>query len=161
MINMRDQLTRIAVIVGMFFIVSVLMNLTSHQDAEEVTAVDTQTNPVAVMADTADATINYIPAYAALNPYQAATEQSANAQFDPSDDYWGLPRSPGHEETAAYCAACHTLQIVMQQQQTADSWDYLLNWMVSKQGMAEPPADARALIHDYLTREFGTDQAPE
>ena len=66
-----------------------------------------------------------------------------------------LRRSEGVETVAAYCSACHTLQIVMQQRQTRDGWDYLLTWMAEKQGMAEPPPDMRAEILDYLSREFG------
>ncbi|WP_411818931.1 hypothetical protein ABFZ85_07670 [Hyphococcus formosus] len=158
---MRDHLTRIAIIIGMVVIVFTLTKLMSPPEMDAEALAQESADPIAIMAETADAAINYAPAYAALNPYQTAMTQSANAQFDPSDDYWGLPRTPGHEETAAYCAACHTLQIVMQQQQTPEGWDYLLDWMVTKQGMAEPPADTRALIHDYLSREFGTDASPE
>ncbi len=99
--------------------------------------------------------INYGPAYAALNPYQSQSTQIAGTLFDPSDDYWGLPRSVGHDTVSAYCAACHSLQIVMQQRQSRDGWDYLLTWMTDKQGMAAPPPETREEILNYLAREFG------
>ncbi len=99
--------------------------------------------------------INYAPAYAALDPLLNNAIADAASLFDPGDDYWGLPRSQGYEETAAYCTACHSLRIVMQQRQTRDGWDYLLTWMRDKQGMAEPFPEDRELLLDYLTREFG------
>ena len=98
--------------------------------------------------------IDFAPAYAALNPYADVSASTVATTFDPNDDYWGLPRSEGYETVAAYCSVCHTLQIVMQQRQARDGWDYLLTWMAEKQGMAEPPAETRAEILNYLSREF-------
>ncbi|GJL96088.1 MAG: hypothetical protein DHS20C05_24930 [Hyphococcus sp.] len=108
-------------------------------------------------ANDATIQINYAPAYSALDPLLSIDTNTNPSQFDPQDDYWGLPRSKGSEETAAYCTACHSLRIVMQQRQSRDGWDYLLTWMTEKQGMAEPFPEDREILLDYLTREFGVD----
>ena len=90
----------------------------------------------------------------ALDPGLAPSETIA-AAFDPTDDYWGLPRNEGYDLVAGYCAACHSLRIVMQQRASAERWDALLDWMVEKQGMAEPPAEDRAALVRYLSEAFG------
>ncbi len=112
-------------------------------------------DPVLQMANAWMGEIGYAPSYAALNPYAEASAETASSAFDPADDYWGLPRSEGHETVAAYCAACHSLQIVMAQRQSREGWDYLLTWMVDKQGMAAPAPEMRDEMLVYLTREFG------
>ena len=112
-------------------------------------------DPIAAMADAWQGDIAYAPAYAALHPHADANVETAASAFDPNDDYWGLPRSEGAETVAAYCSACHSLQIVMTQRQNRDGWDYLLTWMSEKQGMAEPPSDMREEMLNYLAREFG------
>lgn len=122
---------------------------TSRQDAETLNS-----SIVATMAGGWNGDINYAPAYAALNPYADAAQENAASTFDPVDDYWGLPREPGFETVSAYCSACHTLQIVMAQRQSRDGWDYLLHWMVEKQGMAPPAPDTREEILDYLSTAF-------
>lgn len=90
--------------------------------------------------------------------YDAAFAASAGRQFafDPSDDYWGLPRTEGYDLVAAYCSACHSLEIVMQQKMTPDRWRYTLNWMSEKQGMAPLPPDEFAAIERYLNRYFSS-----
>lgn len=112
-------------------------------------------DPIALMAAAWSGEIDFAPSYAALNPYADASARIAAAAFDPGDDYWGLPRSEGYETVAAYCGACHSLQIVMAQRQTREGWDYLLAWMAQTQGMAPPEPQTRDEILDYLAREFG------
>ncbi len=114
-----------------------------------------ETNAVAAMADSWRGEINYAPAYAALHPYADTAAQTPGSTFDPNDVYWGLPRQPGYETVAAYCSACHTLQIVMAQRQSREGWDYLLHWMVEKQSMAEPAPETREEMLNYLSRELG------
>jgi hypothetical protein len=109
---------------------------------------------VAAMAEAWSGEINFAPAYSPLNSYAETLQENAASTFDPSDDYWGLPREPGFEAVAAYCSACHTLQIVMAQRQSREGWDYLLHWMVEKQGMAPPAPETRAEILEYLSAEF-------
>jgi len=160
-----NMLARIASIAVMALIVKGLMSLFSapppaehHAPAPQIeTAQAPVADPVAAMADAYKGEIDYAPAYPALDPFRAIGAERRETPFNPADDYWGLPRSDGFETVAAYCSACHSLEIVMQQRQTRDGWDYLLTWMAEKQGMAPPPPETRAEILDYLTREFGGD----
>ncbi len=158
MTHTKNIFARILTLAGMVLVVMTLIRLTattpSPTDADELA---TNEGYATAMADNGSGEINYAPAYAALNPYAEARDASLSSAFDPADDYWGLPRSAGVETVSAYCAACHSLQIVMQQRQTREGWDYLLTWMVEMQGMAAPAPETRAEILDYLTREFGAD----
>lgn len=163
----QNFLTRILIIAAMVGGVLLLMHLTGETTppaqrdahARDVTRAaetpTTQAERIAVMTDTWTGAIAFGKAYAALTPL--ATTQNANegARFNPADDYWGLPRTEGVETVAGLCGACHSLAIVMQQQQTEDGWNYLFDWMIEKQGMPQPPADTRSEIISYLSREFG------
>ena len=60
---------------------------------------------------------DFAPVFNVLDPSFDIAETKASA-FDPNDDYYGLPRSEGHEEVFAYCSGCHSLRIVMQQHAT-------------------------------------------
>lgn len=116
---------------------------------------DSGQNPVALMADAWKGAVSYAPSYDALDPAQTTAALAEATGFNATDDYGGLPRSDGHETVAAYCASCHTLQIVMAQRQTREGWEELLALMTGEHGMAPPPAEVRSEIVDYLTREFG------
>lgn len=100
--------------------------------------------------------IDFYPAYLALDPAAPMNEAGANAVFNPADPYGGLPQTEGYDLVAAYCSACHSLRVVMQQRPTPRRWDELLDWMVEKQGMAEPDPETRAAIRAYLVRHFST-----
>ncbi len=115
----------------------------------------TKEQRLVAMADNWSGEIAYGAPYSALTPLNSVENAATDIRFNPADDYWGLPRSEGIETVAGYCSACHSLAIVMQQRQTQDGWNYLLNWMVEKQGMAPLPDDMRAEIISYLSREFG------
>lgn len=90
----------------------------------------------------------------ALDPGVVASGAAASL-FDPGDDYWGLPRTDGVDLVAGYCAACHSLRIVMQQSASEARWRELMDWMIDKQGMAAPADDDLELIIDYLSEHFG------
>ena len=109
------------------------------------------------MADDWSGIITYGASYSALTPMSESEGLATNINFDPSDDYWGLPRTAGVESVSLFCGSCHSLAIVMQQSQTADGWRYLLDWMVEKQGMARLSAEDDAVIHAYLSREFASE----
>ena len=98
--------------------------------------------------------VNFMMPYGALNPAADLQGNRPESSFDPNDDYWGLPRSTGYEEVATYCSGCHSLEIVMQQQQSEKGWRELLVWMTEKQGMAVLEAEVETTIVDYLAREF-------
>ncbi len=75
--------------------------------------------------------------------------------FNPSDDYWGLPRTGEFELVAAYCAGCHSIEIIMQQRASRERWEYMLTWMSEKQGMVPLDGEDRELVLDYLVLNFG------
>ena len=81
-----------------------------------------------------------------------------NSMFNPVDDYWGLPRDEkgSFELVDAYCTACHSASIVMQQRATPERWKELLVWMEEKQGMAKIPDEDEALVLEYIGTYFST-----
>ena len=93
----------------------------------------------------------------ALDPaYKIAS--FSDSLFDPSDDYWGLPRDDkgAYELVDAYCTACHSASIVMQQRATPERWQELFIWMEEKQGMAKMPAEDEKLVLEYVGTHFST-----
>lgn len=69
-----------------------------------------------------------------------------------------LPESPGWEEVEAYCSACHSLHIVVQQGLDRESWKEVLVWMEEEQGMPSL-GDDEAVVLDYLSTYFGPNDA--
>lgn len=60
----------------------------------------------------------------------------------------------------AWCSACHSLNMVLQQGMSRRRWDETLTWMVEKQGMPVLPDDTRETVLDYLAEHFGEDHRP-
>ncbi|HBK91163.1 MAG TPA: hypothetical protein DDZ68_05790 [Parvularcula sp.] len=144
-------------IAGMAVLVAGLMQLFGSGAAPlaETAAPAPAKNDVLAMVAAWDGEIRYGAAYLALDPSRADQGSVAAAGFDPSDEYWGLPRAAGYEDVAARCGACHSIALVMQQRQNAAGWASVLDRMVERQGMPEPDASARKRIIDYLAAEFG------
>ena len=114
---------------------------------------------VAAMAASWPKTPDYRISFAPLSPARAQTADAGSyASFDPDDEYWGLPRSAGHEDVALYCSACHTLEIVMQQRATEARWLYMLDWMVEEQNMPPLSDSDKAVVLGYLSENFGLSQ---
>lgn len=65
-----------------------------------------------------------------------------------------LPAGAGRDETFYLCSACHSFTLVSRQGMSKDLWDDTLRLMVEKHGMAEPGADERALILEYLSAAY-------
>lgn len=83
------------------------------------------------------------------------------AQALQDDEYLGLPGAPGREEVVAYCAACHSLKLVVQQGLDRERWDELLVWMVKEHGMPELDPSDRKLVLDYLAEHVGPEDQKE
>lgn len=83
----------------------------------------------------------------------AATTSAAQQQDE--DEYLGLPDDEGREEVVAYCGACHSLRLVVQQRLPRYRWEELMVWMTEKQGMPKLPADEEKLVIDYLAEHLG------
>ncbi len=125
----------------------------SENDA--TTTSSTRAEQIAKLAQNWGPEPQYDFTFNALDPsFEIAA--SADSVFDPSDDYWGLPRDAGYKLVSAYCSACHSLSIVMQQKATAQRWDEILDWMVETQGMARLNDDDRKQVHDYLSTHFSS-----
>lgn len=114
---------------------------------------------VAEMAEQWNGEVQFDVSYDALNPYASGADagagQAVATDFDPNDEFWGLPRNPGYEEVAYNCAACHSLQLVMQQRRSAARWNETIDWMIAQQGMPAPPGNERERIVAYLSRTYG------
>ena len=79
------------------------------------------------------------------------------AKDSEEDDFYGLPDGKGRTEVAGYCAACHSLALVVQQGLTREHWDELLVWMVEEQDMEPLPKKDREIVLDYLGKYVGPD----
>ena len=73
-------------------------------------------------------------------------------------DFDNLPDDDGVDIVYYACTACHSVSTFRTQHLTAERWDYLLDWMVTDQGMAEPDPADRQIILSYLIAHFGADQ---
>lgn len=73
------------------------------------------------------------------------------------DESVGLPEDSGLEEVVAYCGACHSMKLVVQQGLSRGDWAELLEWMYDEQGMAELEPDEETLVLDYLAKHVGPD----
>jgi cytochrome c len=88
--------------------------------------------------------------------YLATLAEGTAVAAAPVTDYgpdW--PAGPGQAEAGQLCNSCHSLAIVKQQRLSRSTWDKLLHWMVSEQGMAPQAPERRELILDYLAANFG------
>jgi hypothetical protein len=101
------------------------------------------------------------PAYAvsfnALDPSLSSAQELGGSLFDSSDPHWGLPDDEGRDLVEAYCGACHSLSLVMQQSMVDSAWESTLERMVSDRGMPEIPAESHQAVISYLTEYFGAE----
>ena len=79
------------------------------------------------------------------------------AKDSEEDDFYGLPDGKGRAEVGIYCATCHSLGLVVQQDLTREQWDELFVWMVEEQGMEPLPKKDREIVLDYLGEHIGPD----
>lgn len=94
--------------------------------------------------------------YDPLAPLRGPAPAPATPDIETSDELGGLPVSEGVDLTYYMCGACHSIRLVTQQRVTPERWDYLLDWMVEKQGMAPLPPEDRTVVLDYLIRHFSS-----
>lgn len=109
---------------------------------------------IAAMADAWNGAIAFDAGFDARDPALDLAAADDAPRFDAGDDYFGLPRSEGHELVSGMCGACHSLQLVMQQRGDEQRWDGLITQMVRQHAMAAPEPEDRALIARYLARHF-------
>jgi hypothetical protein len=110
---------------------------------------------VAELASSWPAEPVYNVSFNALDPSANPAADAQQTLFDPSDPHWGLPEAEGRELVETYCAACHSLRLVMQQHMAPAAWDDTVTRMVTERGMPEMRPDIRQSIMAYLNAHFG------
>ena len=89
------------------------------------------------------------------------TPPSAALQAAVDDEYFGLPKNTGREEVLAYCGACHSMKLVVQQGLTRQVWAELLVWMYEEQEMDPLEPEEEKLVLDYLAEHLGPEGQKE
>lgn len=93
-----------------------------------------------------------------LDPMTALMARPDEAGGEGNLELGGLPDGPGAEDTYYQCVACHSTEIIKQQQVTDHRWDELWTWMVEAQGMVEPDDETRKVILTYLKANFSSER---
>lgn len=78
-------------------------------------------------------------------------------QYDPEDEWHGLPEDEGRDVLYYNCVACHSMGTIMQQRLNRSMWNRTIDRMINDMGMPEPPEEEREIILDYLEEHFGQD----
>lgn len=77
------------------------------------------------------------------------------------DETFGLPDAPGREDVLAYCGACHSMKLVVQQGLDRQGWAETLEWMYDEQEMPRLEPDEEKLVLDYLAKHVGPEGREE
>ncbi len=85
-----------------------------------------------------------------------AGQPEANVVRDPEFD--NLPVGPGMEDVFYTCTGCHSSQTFQQMRLTDARWEYLWDWMIREQGMAEFDDETRDIILAYLQTHFSSER---
>lgn len=103
------------------------------------------------------ALLSATPLAAGQDGNDTAQEESATVEedFGYVGDFYP---AEGAELTYQYCVACHSEMLVVQQGQTREGWNDLLEWMVEEQGMDPIPEEDREIVLDYLATHYNTDR---
>lgn len=114
-----------------------------------------QHEKIATMANEYNGNVQYGASFIALDPSLNANGMPKNPEFNEKDEFSGLPRNPGYEETFLACSVCHSMRLVMQQNKDKAGWDNVIDTMVKQRGMFEPEKADREKITTYLGENFG------
>lgn len=96
--------------------------------------------------------------FAPLNPMTPMPEGSEPTSVPLNPEFGNLPDAPGMEDTFYSCTACHSAATFAQQRLTDERWEYLWDWMISDQGMADYGEEAREIILSYLQTHFSSER---
>ena len=69
----------------------------------------------------------------------------------------GLPPDAGRDEVEAYCGACHSLKLVVQQGLSRADWEEVLVWMIEEQEMEPLEPVEHELVIDYLAKHVSVE----
>ena len=87
-----------------------------------------------------------------------ASGDAAEMAPSPARDLGLLVAGVGAAETHAYCTACHSERIVVQQGLTRDDWDELFEQMVEEHEMTPIEEPDRSRVLGYLATHYGIDR---
>ncbi|WP_207802586.1 c-type cytochrome [Motiliproteus coralliicola] len=104
---------------------------------------------IAYMNSQSSAPLSFIGSASSEAKATTATEASTFGLLVPA---------PGVEVTYYTCTACHSERLVVQQGLTRTGWEEIFDWVIQEQGMAEPSAEDRQTILNYLTAHYNTDR---
>ena len=97
-------------------------------------------------------------AYDPMRAAQGTPAPEGSAAAAPNPEFENLPDTAGVEDTYYMCTACHSTAIIKQQRISDARWDYLWNWMVEDQGMADPGEEMKETILGYLKEHFSSER---
>ncbi|MHA6644074.1 hypothetical protein [Mesorhizobium sp. A623] len=98
----------------------------------------------------------YDPMRAVQGMPAATPEGGPAAALNP--EFGNLPDTAGVEDTYYMCSACHSTAIIKQQKISDARWDYLWDWMIEDQGMADPGEETKETILGYLKEHFSSER---
>ena len=70
----------------------------------------------------------------------------------------GMPADEGRLEVFGFCGSCHSIDLVLQQGLSRDTWDEVLIEMVEEQEMVALQPEIREKVLDYLEKYYGPDR---
>ena len=70
----------------------------------------------------------------------------------------GMPAGEGRLEVFGFCGSCHSIDLVLQQGLSRDTWDEVLIEMVEEQEMVALQPEIREKVLDYLEKYYGPDR---
>lgn len=91
-------------------------------------------------------------------PAAAAPAPGGSGAAALNPEFENLPDTAGVEDTYYMCTACHSAAIIKQQRISDARWDYLWDWMIEDQGMADPGEEMKQTILAYLKEHFSSER---
>jgi hypothetical protein len=84
-----------------------------------------------------------------------AAAQSTPPGFTASEERpEDFPEGAGRDDTFYACVACHNFKLVAAQGMSRAKWDETLTWMTTRHNMPELSGKDRAVVLDYLEKNY-------
>ncbi len=93
-----------------------------------------------------------------MAPTQSNAANPTESEYETSAEFGGLPVSDGVDTTYYLCTACHSVQTFAQLRVTDERWEYLWDWMIKEQGMADYGEENKEIILSYVKRHFSSER---
>jgi len=93
-----------------------------------------------------------------MAPTQSNAANPTESEYETSAEFGGLPVSEGVDTTYYLCTACHSVQTFAQLRVTDERWEYLWDWMIKEQGMADYGEENKEIILSYVKRHFSSER---